>query len=83
MKHVPLKRRALLAVLVLAALVIAVTVFAETGDGESNPFMNSFWALVPPIVAIALRSSPKRFIPRCSSAFWSAPASMQSSTLKA
>ena len=54
MKHVPLKRRALLAVLVLAALVIAVTVFAETGDGESNPFMNSFWALVPPIVAIGL-----------------------------
>ena len=54
MKHVPLKRRELLAVLVLAALVIAVTVFAETGDGESNPFMNSFWALVPPIVAIGL-----------------------------
>ena len=55
MKHVSLKRRALLAILVLAALVIAATVFAEAeGATESNPFTNSFWALVPPIVAIGL-----------------------------
>lgn len=55
MKHVSFKRRALLAILVLAALVIAATVFAEAeGATESNPFTNSFWALVPPIVAIGL-----------------------------
>ncbi len=55
MKHVSLKRRALLAILVLAALVIAATVFAEAeGATESNPFTNSFWAFVPPIVAIGL-----------------------------
>ena len=55
MKHVSFKRRALLAILVLAALVIAATVFAGAeGATESNPFTNSFWALVPPIVAIGL-----------------------------
>ena len=55
MKHVSFKRRALLAILVLAALVIAATVFAEAeGATESNPFTNSFWALVPPIVASGL-----------------------------
>lgn len=32
MKHVSLKRRALLAVLVLAVVIVAATVFAET-DG--------------------------------------------------
>lgn len=38
MKHVSLKRRALLAVLVLAVVIVAATVFAETDGESSNPF---------------------------------------------
>ena len=41
MKHVSLKRRALLAVLVLAVVIVAATVFAETDGESSNPFVNS------------------------------------------
>ena len=47
MKNISKKRRAILAVL------IAATVFAE-GEETVSPFANSFWALVPPIVAIGL-----------------------------
>ena len=54
MKHVSLKRRALLAVLVLAVVIVAATVFAETDGESSNPFVNSLWAVLPPIIAIGL-----------------------------
>lgn len=54
MKHVSLKRRALLAVLVLAVVIVAATVFAETDGESSNPFVNSLWAVLPPVIAIGL-----------------------------
>ncbi|MEG1548313.1 MAG: Na+/H+ antiporter NhaC family protein [Clostridia bacterium] len=48
-------RRIILAVLVLAlVMAIAGIVMAEGGDSPVSPFANSFWALVPPIIAIAL-----------------------------
>ena len=53
MKNISKKRRAILAVLLVATVLIAATVFAE-GEETVSPFANSFWALVPPIVAIGL-----------------------------
>ncbi|MBE5784348.1 MAG: Na+/H+ antiporter NhaC family protein [Clostridiales bacterium] len=53
MKNISKKRRAILAVLLIATVLIAATVFAE-GEEVVSPFANSFWALVPPIVAIGL-----------------------------
>lgn len=35
-------------------LVLSVTVFAADKAASGNMFMNSFWALVPPIIAIGL-----------------------------
>lgn len=54
MKHLTFKRKALLIVLVLAIVIAAATAFAAQAEGEENIFVNSFWALVPPIVAIVL-----------------------------
>ncbi|MBR2916261.1 MAG: Na+/H+ antiporter NhaC family protein, partial [Clostridia bacterium] len=43
-----------LALVGIMLLVLSMTCFA-TGDAEeANMFMNSFWALVPPIIAIGL-----------------------------
>ena len=53
MKNISKKRRAILAVLLVATVLIAATVFAE-GEEAVSPFANSFWALIPPIVAIGL-----------------------------
>ncbi len=53
MKNISKKRRAILAVLLIATVLIAAAVFAE-GEEAVSPFANSFWALVPPIVAIGL-----------------------------
>ncbi len=54
MKHLSFKRKALVFALVLAVVLIAATAFAAQQEGEGNAFVNSFWSLVPPIVAIAL-----------------------------
>ncbi len=54
MKHLTFKRKALLIVLVLAIVIAAATAFAAQAEGEENIFVNSFWALVPPVVAIVL-----------------------------
>ena len=43
----------LLTLCLCLALAVSVSVFAE-GDEITSPFMNTFWALVPPIVAIVL-----------------------------
>jgi len=44
----------LLALCVCLLVALSVTAFAEGEDAVNNPFMNTFWALVPPIVAIVL-----------------------------
>lgn len=46
------RRTALLAV--AAALALAVTAFAADGDAAVSSMYGTFWALVPPIVAIVL-----------------------------
>ncbi len=38
----------------LLMAILSVTCFAADGKAEANMFMNSFWALVPPIIAIGL-----------------------------
>ncbi len=40
--------------IMLVLAVLSVTCFAAEGKAETNMFMNSFWALVPPIIAIGL-----------------------------
>ena len=54
MKHFSPKRKVLLAVLVLAIVLVAAYTFAETEGGSGNPFVESLWAALPPIIAIAL-----------------------------
>lgn len=54
MKHLSFKRKALIFVLVLAVVLVAATTFAAQEGEDGNVFVNSFWALVPPIVAIVL-----------------------------
>lgn len=54
MKQLSFKRKALVFVLVLAAVLVAATAFAAQEGEDGNVFVNSFWSLVPPIVAIAL-----------------------------
>ena len=44
----------LLTLCICLAVAMSVAVFAEGEDAVNNPFMNTFWALVPPIVAIVL-----------------------------
>lgn len=42
-------------ILLLGVIALGMTCFAADGDAaEANMFMNSFWALVPPIIAIVL-----------------------------
>lgn len=42
-------------IMLLLGIVLSAVCFASNGDAaETNMFMNSFWALVPPIIAIAL-----------------------------
>ena len=42
-------------IMLLLGIVLSAVCFASGGDAaETNMFMNSFWALVPPIIAIAL-----------------------------
>jgi len=49
------KKWLLLGFTLLLIVVFTVTVFAATeGAGESNPFIATFWSLVPPLVAIVL-----------------------------
>ncbi len=49
------KKWLLLGFTVLLIAVFTVTVFAATeGAGETNPFISTFWSLVPPLVAIVL-----------------------------
>jgi Na+/H+ antiporter NhaC len=54
MKHLSFKRKVLAFVLVLAVVLAAATAFAAQEGEDFNPFTNTFWSLVPPIVAIAL-----------------------------
>lgn len=54
MKHLSFKRKALVFALVLAVVLAAATAFAAQEGEDGNVFVNSFWSLVPPIVAIAL-----------------------------
>ena len=54
MKQLSFKRKALVFALVLAAVLVAATAYAAQQEGDGNVFVNSFWSLVPPIVAIAL-----------------------------
>lgn len=54
MKHLSFKRKALLFVLVLAVVLVTAAVYAADAEEGASVFANSFWALVPPIVAIAL-----------------------------
>lgn len=54
MKHLSFKKKALAMVLVLAVVLAAASVFALQAEGENNPFIGTFWSLVPPIVAIVL-----------------------------
>ena len=44
----------LLTLCICLAVAMSVGVFAEGEDAGANPFTNTFWALVPPIVAIVL-----------------------------
>lgn len=44
----------LLALCICLVVAMSVTALAEGEDAVSNPFMQTFWALVPPIVAIVL-----------------------------
>ncbi len=49
------KKWLLLGFTVLLLVVFTVTVFAATeGATETNPFISTFWSLVPPLVAIVL-----------------------------
>ncbi len=49
------KKWLLLGFTVLLLVVFTVTVFAATeGAAETNPFISTFWSLVPPLVAIVL-----------------------------
>ncbi len=49
------KKWLLLGFTLLLLVVFTVTVFAATeGAGETNPFISTFWSLVPPLVAIVL-----------------------------
>ncbi len=54
MKHLPFTRKAIIFALVLTIVLVAATAYAAGEGGEGNVFVNSFWSLVPPIVAIAL-----------------------------
>ena len=49
------KKILIIATVVLICLMTAVTVFATGGDAAAaNPFVATFWSLVPPLVAIVL-----------------------------
>ena len=49
------KTRMLLAIMLVVAVVMAITVVASAEDGSgANPFVGTFWSLLPPIVAIGL-----------------------------
>ena len=49
------KKILIIATVVLTCLMTAVTVFATGGDvAAANPFIATFWSLVPPLVAIVL-----------------------------
>ena len=49
------KKILIIATVVLICLMTAVTVFATGGDAAAaNPFIATFWSLVPPLVAIVL-----------------------------
>ncbi len=45
---------AIMGIVLLVAVVISMTCFAAEGEAKPNMFMNSFWALVPPLIAIGL-----------------------------
>jgi len=54
MKHLPFMRKVIIFALVLTVVLVSATAYAAGEGGEGNVFINSFWSLVPPIVAIAL-----------------------------
>ena len=49
------KKLLLIGTVVLICLMSTITVFAAGGDAApANPFVATFWSLVPPIIAIVL-----------------------------
>lgn len=53
MKPTNRKRRFIIAAIFVLAIMVCAVAFAADGDA-TNPFMNTLWAAVPPVVAIAL-----------------------------
>lgn len=54
MAHLSSKRKALIFVLIVAFTLVAASAFAAQEGEAGNPFVGTFWSLVPPIIAIAL-----------------------------
>ena len=53
MAHLSSKRKALIFVLIVAFTLVAASAFAAQEGEAGNPFVGTFWSLVPPIIAIA------------------------------
>ncbi|MDR0964367.1 MAG: Na+/H+ antiporter NhaC family protein [Clostridium sp.] len=53
-RKVSTKRRLIGYALALFFLAVPVTVYAATGEEYASPLFATFWALIPPVVAIAL-----------------------------
>lgn len=54
MAHLSSKQKALIFVLIVAFTLVAASAFAAQEGEAGNPFVGTFWSLVPPIIAIAL-----------------------------